>query len=147
MNLDEITDEWVLANFDINKERKTIENIVSLGQSYYDPCGKVDINEYATGLVKSVEEQTKVWRENPDNAHCKILVEQETVYEWGDIDEHKELGIYALCDRNETDKEVISRIKKKERAKISSKKSAEKRVLMKEEKERKEFERLKAKYE
>ena len=146
MNKEDITDEWVLANFDIDKERKTNTEVVSLGESYYDPSGKVELNKYLEDLKKSVEDQIKLFMDSTDFINPKILVEREMVFDWGSYDDREELMIYVSHDMVETDEQVVKRIRSRERGTITKAEAALKRKATKEAKERDELKRLREKY-
>jgi len=146
MKKEDITDEWVLANFDINKERKTNNVVESLGSCHYDTCGKTEFDQYLDDLKASVEDKCKLFNEVTAKLNSKILIQHEIDHGWHGDAATTELVVYVSHDVVETDVQVISRIKKRERGKITKVEAADKRKATNEEKEREQLKRLQAKY-
>lgn len=152
MELKDVTDEWILENFDINEERKVktetskIYNY-SLEELFTDG-GKISVSDFINKLeviVKEAKEKFIITRTDVKVFRTYIEHEQNTYY--GDCD--SSAYVVFEYDKTETDKEVITRIKKKKKAEISRDKKAKSKKekdLIKLEKLKKEISDLEDKY-
>jgi hypothetical protein len=136
LNKDDITDEFILANFDVDVERKERSK-----------AGTTDLEE---GGIKggSIEDFLKSIKDEYDMA-LQVLeipkgsrLEDITINFYSEYD-YTYLRVSYVLKHNETDNEVIGRLKKSVRADIKKYQAS----ITREEKERLEYEKLKKKYE
>lgn len=144
----DITDEWVLNNFDINKERK--EKLVENRQRIWDvlpSSGGTKVGVWITELQKKIDDLVDTYfKSNAEvkkfRCNAEVLIKSERYY-YDCYSSDVEFEIIIRYERPETDKQVVSRLKSREKQKI--KKANEK--TKKEDRERQEYERLKRKFE
>ena len=152
MELKDVNDDWILENFDIDIERK-IKTEVSKIYNYsleelFDEDDKISVPDFIKKLetiVKEAEEKFIATRTDVKVFRTYIEHEHNTYY--GDCD--SSAYVVFEYDKTETDKEVITRIKKKKKAEITRDKKAKSKKekdLIKLEKLKKEISDLEEKY-
>lgn len=137
LNKDDITDEFILNNFDIDVERKE--------------RSKSEFTDLEHEQIKGgiIEDFLKAIKDEYEMALQSIRIPQGSRIEDITIDFHEDfdytsyLRISYVLKHNETDKEVIGRLKKSVRSDIKKYQAS----ITREEKERLEYEKLKKKYE
>ena len=122
MEVKDITDEWVKKNVDIEKERKTLEasdRIYNYNLEDLFANDKIEINEFTSKLNTIIEIEREKFNATfiGECSNLKVYISNDLV--WNFEDHELETRIIYTYDVKETDKEVISRIKKSEKAKIT----------------------------
>jgi hypothetical protein len=141
MKVKDITRDWIRANFDIDKERK-IKVIHSLYNDYSLVAFIENTNEKNGGVtLEGCIEQLKT----AFDAFAKDFgVEVEDVRLYDELDwENRDIRLRAEKEIPESDEDVITRLQRREKERLKKK-------LIKqetEERERKQYEKLKKKFE
>lgn len=132
----EITDDWVRENFDLDAARQTINEKV---RNSYDLMSLLDTNDSVEVTKRHFcEVMDSMVEEAATSTRVVLEIDCSEVF-----DPEKEIVVNNVVSREESDHEVIKRIKRREKDKIERKE----RKKYNEEKERREYERLRKKFE
>ncbi len=135
MDKRDVTYEWVRDNFDLDAERRTINEEVTNASCLVELLESDDVEETKRRVCIELDNLT-----NPRATHTKVEVRIDCDEPFGmDAD----LVVINTVPREETDGEVIKRIKRREKEKVEREEKKRKR----EEKERQDYERLRKKFE
>lgn len=140
----DVNAEWILANFDLNRERRQLKR-----QSYEWTLHVAVPNPYAskrmtlTAYLKAINDEVEVLRQKnpeiPKNAVACIISNY-------NYEGTPEVGVIFEWKIHETDAQVIQRLIRREKGRISRAKRKEAEKRRQEEIDRKEFARLQKKF-
>lgn len=146
LTVDDITDDWVLKNFDIDKERKY--KYLNVRREIWEILpydAAMEVHEWIERLTKAINEVVDAHFNDPETSQyrndAQVLVQSCRSYNWEDS--YEEFIVFIRYQRPETDKQVVSRLKSREKQKIKAAKTRKEKVN----KEKREYERLKKKFE
>lgn len=137
MNKEQITKEWVKANFDLDAERTSkvkhewIDFTKSLPYTGFQELGV---------WLKEIQKQLKSFKQEKGCTNAKIVVEKR--YACDEFSDES-VGFSIEYVQFESDAQVVARIIRREKAKITRKNTEKKKV----DKEYQKYLELKAKYE
>jgi len=121
--INDITADWVKTNFDIDKERNSItQQLTSTRADYIANLDSgldsgLSIDALLTEVNKWFDEQTEEF-DLPRDARRMIRRGEDSDYYSCDSSVTHYLEVYLEADIPETDAQVITRIKKREQAKV-----------------------------
>ena len=152
MELKDVTDKWVLDTFDIDEERKVKVDVSKIYnyslEELFMEGGKISVSDFINKLetiVKEAKEKFIATRTDVKKFRTYIENEHESYYEGCESSSYM---VYEY-DLTETDKEVITRIRKTKKAEITRAKKAKtkkEKDLIKLERLKKEISSLEEKY-
>lgn len=141
MNKKDITNDWVIENFDLDKERNVKTDMEERYTSLDMFDSGLSVEDTKKAICSALDDLV-----NPEAKKTSVYVD-----DWDDIyDELREtleIKVVNEIERPETDKEVISRIKSREKQKIKKIENKQKQEDKKEQYERRMYEKLKKKFE
>ena len=132
MNIKDITNDYIREYFNIDVERKVKKEKVEQDILFLRWFDEMDGDEFILSLQRELREFKSEYQ--VENVIVKV--------DCGFYDEHDSFIFKAIKERYESDSEVISRLKSRERNKIRRRQEK----IKKEEEERREFERLARKF-
>jgi len=138
MNKEEVTEQWVKDNFNLDLERKLKEKTVINHYDLEDLLVADSAEECKNRFVSIIDEMTD---ENAFNTTVEVNIEDN-----GFLGMDQEIVVKNSVEYNETDNEVVKRIKKRERKKLEVREDQLKKEREQEERDRLEWERLRKKF-
>lgn len=138
----DITEDWVKANFDIDKERKKLNK----KSDYYDCVNHssfdyIPVDDFISALYQTIEKYRKFAKASK---HAIPFIDIGTEHDYDGM--ALKINVIFKWSDSETDEQVIKRLIRAEKIKISTRDNKEKAKITKEEKDQKEYKRLKKKY-
>ena len=116
MKVKDVTEDWVTENFDIDKERKVKKHRIEVGCiDAFNSYDQVDYGLYLNNIRKEIKQRIRETAKlfGMRVQQCVGLVN--VLPEW---DEYDNLDLTVAFEKEETDAQVISRIRSREKQKI-----------------------------
>lgn len=132
--VNDITADWVKANFDIEKERRTQHHRLTSSRTDFivEPGEKgILIEEWLLKIAEWAEGQIEEF-DFPKNTNLVIYQDEDHDYYSCDPSTTYYLGVALEAEVPETDAEVITRIKNREKAKVRRRNDKEREKKAKE---------------